>query len=1123
MTAPANDNYADALTLSGTGGTVSGSTSGATAEPNDTGHVSVWFQWTAPANGEVIFDLLSSVPNTQEINLWAVTGASFDTAASVLYSDYYGDTILGMLQFNVTAGTTYHIRVAGSDSGGIVDYVLKWTTDTANWQPPSGDTSGGVGTVTAPSNDDYEQALLIDGTFGAVTGTTAGAVRQSRDGEENWVWYKWVAPFTNSVTFDTLQSDTSLDTVITIWSGEDYSNVFSTGEQYRNDDNATGSSLSAVTFATQVGQTWHIGVSGYQGAALDFTLSWHMTETNINPDLPPNVTAYSLDAYANEGLVYNPYDNSLWVATTNVPNVIARVDQDSGALLGYVTGPTLLYAPLIYSQGRIYAGSATQYFVFDATTNTLVSQFGPYKPSWDVSPSTGLFWLSTGDGNVEATNGALIVKNTTTGTATATYPTGTASPYQILFAKDGSVWFTASMLPNATGFFRLDPATGAVSSQFSIPAVDGLLGVVYDADTNSLWLNLHPTTQSTLSGAQLWQYQIDGGAFGVKVPAIYADKFDSRTSMVYDPARRVVWLASSAPNSLLVGYSTADGSEYKSSALPDGTYEALAVSFGSVWAINAGGNTFVKIRIDEEPTGVINDRDVWLETYAERFTKVTAQYGTSILNAQTNGTSLTLTGAKRLDLSASSQFFLVRASQVEPLWLTLTPTLRNLVGPPAYSAIDGSASLTPVQDKAQLLYGGMGSDRVTIRATVTDGGVVYADQITLVKLVNGSTTISHVLTNETHALMADSVGNVLSYMGASGEFRVWEGAVEVTTDCTYSIVSNTANMLCSISNLGRYAVTGMPTNVQTATIVLRATYHGTNYDETFIVTKIPAPVGSGGDPATQSAGGKRLPLNLTVPIPGTVWSTVAANQAVVPYGGPVLNDIITEYNNNAVPPFKETRFWNFREWLTLDAKIDGNLLVPGSISADKLSANTIDAISGNFQTLVTDSITANNATINTLIADQITAIDGKFDTLTVGGTQILPNSINTGHVVDNAINVPLLTEGSPGVNIGADYNSATLTGTYPGAATAIVTVTIQVGSQPTGTNAVPEIQVFMDGVQQAARAFNANGGQGISGQVMQVQVSVPAGSHSWLIRFHRQGSTDWFLWSYSASILGVMK
>lgn len=69
----------------------------------------------------------------------------------------------------------------------------------------------------------------------------------------------------------------------------------------------------------------------------------------------------------------------------------------------------------------------------------------------------------------------------------------------------------------------------------------------------------------------------------------------------------------------------------------------------------------------------------------------------------------------------------------------------------------------------------------------------------------------------------------------------------------------------------------------------------------------------------------------------TSWnSAVATTYFNTNYGGVVLNDTVTQYG----PNFSQTRFWNGSSWVEVTVAIDGNLLVTGTVGADKISTST---------------------------------------------------------------------------------------------------------------------------------------------------------------------------------------
>jgi hypothetical protein len=124
---PANDNFANALAITGTVATVTGSNVGATREPGEpfiagnSGGASVWWTWTAPSNGTYsITTRDSSFPTL----LGVYTGGSVASLNLVVANDEGPNMgTASLVTFTASAGVTYQIDVDGFD-GATGDIVL---------------------------------------------------------------------------------------------------------------------------------------------------------------------------------------------------------------------------------------------------------------------------------------------------------------------------------------------------------------------------------------------------------------------------------------------------------------------------------------------------------------------------------------------------------------------------------------------------------------------------------------------------------------------------------------------------------------------------------------------------------------------------------------------------------------------------------------------------------------------------------------------------------------------------------------------------------------------------------------------------------------------------------------
>lgn len=179
-TPPANDNFANAQTISGCSGSVSGSSFGATSEasepshdPPDTSSLSpthtVWYQWQAPSSGSTTITTNGSDFDTI---LAVYTGSSVGSLTRLVFNDDVQDGVIrtSTVTFNATAGTTYRIVVDGwgGDAGTV---KLNWTGCAAPSPTPTPTPTATPTPVPTPlpGNDQIviSQIYIGGGTAGA--------------------------------------------------------------------------------------------------------------------------------------------------------------------------------------------------------------------------------------------------------------------------------------------------------------------------------------------------------------------------------------------------------------------------------------------------------------------------------------------------------------------------------------------------------------------------------------------------------------------------------------------------------------------------------------------------------------------------------------------------------------------------------------------------------------------------------------------------------------------------------------------------------------------------------------------------------------------------------------------
>lgn len=336
---------------------------------------------------------------------------------------------------------------------------------------------------------------------------------------------------------------------------------------------------------------------------------------------------------------------------------------------------------------------------------------------------------------------------------------------------------------------------------------------------------------------------------------------------------------------------------------------------------------------------VVNARDVALQATNPRILPVNLPSNISVPPEQVPGLSEVFTTSKEVVIRASSQVFQVpKTGATSPTNLTLTAILKNITGTPVFTVVEGTANLNVVGNVATLFPANMTTNTATIEVSVIFAGTTYKDKITVVKVAEGIDSVVGFLTNESMVVDADSAGTVApaKLAAAGGTFKVYDGVTDKTGNAavTYSVVSS-SGVNVTLAATGVYTINSMSADSGTAT--LRAVYKGVTIDKVYAISKSKAGV--------NGTNGIRGTVNIARAISTMAWSNTEANLALSSngYGSPQLRDIVTLYNTaNA---YSETRFYDGTTWSTLDAYVNGNMLVTGTVSADKLSVTSLSAIS----------------------------------------------------------------------------------------------------------------------------------------------------------------------------------
>lgn len=296
-----------------------------------------------------------------------------------------------------------------------------------------------------------------------------------------------------------------------------------------------------------------------------------------------------------------------------------------------------------------------------------------------------------------------------------------------------------------------------------------------------------------------------------------------------------------------------------------------------------------------------------------------------------------------LSLTASTQTITFNSQDVmTPAGQSINFTVyrANITANTIWSAVDESGNVVAISgtNTSATLDGSALQSRKSISVTATAGGL--SDTISVAKVRDGSDSIIAILSNESHGVAASSTGVVSSFAGAGGNMRVYRGTSEITNSCTFA-VSSSSGATGQINASGAYFVEAMSADV--GTLTLTATFGSTTISKIFTVTKVKA-----GLIGRRGAG--QYSAVYTNPTLGSISAGMAAAaKAACPESTPVVGDIVTLRDSDPTKVPVSMVYngpgdgSNASDWALFALTIDGNLLVKGTVGADKINVNEVFA------------------------------------------------------------------------------------------------------------------------------------------------------------------------------------
>lgn len=242
----------------------SGSTAGATAEGVEPSHSSglatssVWFQWTAPANGRVTFSTAGSSFDTV---LAVYTGSSLRNLSKIAANnDAAFNDKTSRLQFLAAAGQTYYLALDGlrGESG---NYFLSATG--ALLARPGNDN------ILSRSNLGSSSTFLVNNSVLEATAET-GEPPLAGTPPTRSVWYSWTAPSSGSLSLDSGGSD--FGNVLGIYTGSSFTNL-----KLLQGQASPAFATNRIIIPVTVGSNYIIKVDGAKSANGSHRLSGQLT------------------------------------------------------------------------------------------------------------------------------------------------------------------------------------------------------------------------------------------------------------------------------------------------------------------------------------------------------------------------------------------------------------------------------------------------------------------------------------------------------------------------------------------------------------------------------------------------------------------------------------------------------------------------------------------------------------------------------------------------------------------------------------------------------------------------------------------------------------------------------
>jgi len=247
-----------------------------------------------------------------------------------------------------------------------------------------------ISTLPKPENDNHEAAILLSGNLGRITGTNVGATPENIESElglgRATIWWKWSAPASYEVAFDTLGS--LFDTILGVYveTANGLAEI-----AYNDDSDESNEYESRVSFNAEKGTMYYIVASGYGSNMGTIFLSW---EPYSNTPIPEVTNVSEI-----ESAFAGSTDTNLVMNITSVVSYDAYRTWATGLEANYVSALAVKRSPYSWLS---FALGADALINKELTSNDVkIQSFTPASTDGKFDFTVSVKDVNIGGGSVE--------------------------------------------------------------------------------------------------------------------------------------------------------------------------------------------------------------------------------------------------------------------------------------------------------------------------------------------------------------------------------------------------------------------------------------------------------------------------------------------------------------------------------------------------------------------------------------------------------------------------------------------------------------------------------------------------------------------------------------------------